>query len=117
MIGLDRIIRILLHDMARRGQQLIEHPQVGRGPVGIHLARPWAVLKGSGEEPVGGYPVPLGRHQHVNDLPELVDRAVEIDPPPGNFDICFVNKPSIPGDVPAGACRVDQQRVKRCTQR
>ena len=63
------------------------------------------MLKGSGEEPVGGYPVPLGRHQHVNDLPELVDRAVEIDPPPGNFDICFVNKPSIPKDVPAGACR------------
>ena len=28
----------------------------------------------------------------------------------GNLDICFVNTPSIPGGVPAGACRVDQQR-------
>ena len=68
------------------------------------------MLKGSGEEPAGGHPVPLGRHQYVNDLRELVDRAVEIDPPPGNLDICFINKPSIARDVPAEACRVDQQR-------
>jgi hypothetical protein len=38
MIGLDQIIRVLLHDMARRRQQLIEHPRVGRCPVGAHLA-------------------------------------------------------------------------------
>ncbi len=38
MIGLDHIIRVLLHDMARERQQLIEHPRVGRGPVGAHLA-------------------------------------------------------------------------------
>jgi hypothetical protein len=53
------------------------------------------VLKSAGEEPAGGRPVPLGRHQHVNDLPELVDRAVEIDPPPGNLDRRFIHEPSI----------------------
>ncbi len=75
------------------------------------------MLKGSGEELVGGHSAPLGRHQHVNDLPELVDRAVEIDPPPGNFeDICFVNKPSIPGDAQGRAALISSG-VNRCTQR
>ena len=39
MIGLDRIISVLLHNMARGRQQLIEHPRVGRCPVGAQLAR------------------------------------------------------------------------------
>jgi len=68
------------------------------------------VLKSSGEEPAGGRPVPFLRHEHVNDLPKLVDRAVEVDPPPGHLDIRFINEPSIPGSVPAGACRINQQR-------
>ena len=38
MIGLDRIIPVLLHDVARGRQQLIEYPRVGRCPVGAHLA-------------------------------------------------------------------------------
>jgi hypothetical protein len=38
------------------------------------------VRKSSGEEPAGGHQMPFLRHQHVNDLPELVDRAVEVDP-------------------------------------
>ena len=34
MIGLKGIVRVLLHDMARGGQQLIEYSWVGRGSVG-----------------------------------------------------------------------------------
>jgi hypothetical protein len=54
MIGLDGIVCVLLHDMARGGQQLIEHSRVGRCPIGGHLARAWAVLEGAGEEPASG---------------------------------------------------------------
>jgi hypothetical protein len=75
------------------------------------------VLKGSGKELAGGHSAPLGRHQHVNDLAELVDRAVETDPPPGNFDICFVNKPSIPADARQGRAASISSGVNRCTQR
>jgi hypothetical protein len=38
-----------------------------------------------GDEPTGGYLVALLRYQHVNDLPELVDRPMQIDPPPAVF--------------------------------
>ena len=68
------------------------------------------MLKGSGEKPAGGRQVPLLRHQHVDDLPDLVDRAVEGDPPPGNLDIRFISEPPVTRGVPAGACRINQQR-------
>ena len=110
MIGLDGIIPVLLHNMAHGRQQLIEQPRISRCPVGAHLAWARAVLKSSGEEPAGGRPVPLLRHQHINDLPKLVDRPVEVDPPAGNLDICFIDEPSIPGSVPTGACCINQQR-------
>ena len=54
MIGFEGIVGVLLHDMARGGQQLIEHSRVGRCPICGHLAGSWAVLEGVGEEPAGG---------------------------------------------------------------
>lgn len=39
MIGFDGIVRVLLHDMARGGQLLIEHSRVCRCPICGHLAR------------------------------------------------------------------------------
>jgi hypothetical protein len=39
MIGFNGIVCVLLHDMARGGQQLIEHSGVGRGLVGDYLGR------------------------------------------------------------------------------
>src|SRR5437868_13698838 len=46
MIGFDGIVCVLLHDMARGGQQLLEHSLVGRCPICGHLARAYAVLEG-----------------------------------------------------------------------
>jgi hypothetical protein len=54
MIGFDGIVGVLLHDMACGGHQLIEHSRAGRCPICGHLAGPWAVLEGAGEEPAGG---------------------------------------------------------------
>jgi hypothetical protein len=45
MIGLDRIIGVPLHDMARRGQQLIDHSWIGRRLIGADLTWAWAVLQ------------------------------------------------------------------------
>jgi hypothetical protein len=54
VIGFDGVIRVLLHDMAHRGQQLIEYPRVGRRPISAHLCWAWAMLEGAGEELVSG---------------------------------------------------------------
>jgi hypothetical protein len=59
--------------------------RVGRCPICSHLARSRAVLEGAGEEPAGGHQIPFLGYQHVDDLPELIDRPIQIDPPPGNF--------------------------------
>ena len=43
MIGFDRIIRVLLHDMAGGGRQFIQCQGVGGRAVGGHLGRSRAV--------------------------------------------------------------------------
>jgi hypothetical protein len=39
MIGLDGVIGILLHDVARARQHLVKYADVGRCPVGVYLSR------------------------------------------------------------------------------
>ena len=63
-----------------------------------------------GEEPASGRQIPLLRDEDVDDLAELVNRAVQIDPASGHFDVRLIDKPPITGRMPAGSCRVDQQR-------
>lgn len=76
MTGFNGIVCVLLYDMACGGQQLIEHSGVGRALVGGHLARAQAMLERPGEEPAGGRQIPFLAYQHVDDLPELIDRSV-----------------------------------------
>ena len=67
------------------------------------------MLECAGEESAGRRYVPLRGDQHVDDLPELVDRPVQIDPPAGDLDVGFVNEPAISWDVSAWSCCVDEQ--------
>jgi hypothetical protein len=76
MIGFDGVIRILLGDVTRGRYQLLDHPRVGRRPIGSHLGGPWAVLQDTSEEPAGGGQIPFGRDQHIDDLAVLVDRPI-----------------------------------------
>jgi len=62
------------------------------------------------EEPMGGRPIPLLRHQHIDDLPILVNRPVHIPPAPGDHYLCLVHEPAISWDMAARPGRVDQQR-------
>lgn len=48
--------------------------------------------------------------QHVDDLPELVDGSVEVDPLAADLEVGLIHEPPIARGVPAGSCRVDQQR-------
>ena len=56
--------------------------------------------------------VPTGRHEHVDDLPVLVDGAVYVPPHAVDPHIGFVDEPAITGRMPYEPSRVDQQRCE-----
>jgi len=47
--------------------------------------------------------------EHVDDLPELVDRAAHIPPLAGDLDVGLVDLPAIPDTMPAGSGNLGQQ--------
>jgi hypothetical protein len=110
VISFDHIIRILIEDMQSVGQELIEHPDVGWRPVGGHLGRSRSLLECMGEESTRGRQIPFLRSEDVDDLPELIDRPVQIDPLARDFDVRLIDEPPIPCGVPARPRAVDEQR-------
>jgi hypothetical protein len=50
---------------------------------------------GALEEPVRRFAVSPGRRVHVDDLPELVDRPIQVDPPSGDLDVGLVHMPAV----------------------
>ena len=108
VIGFDRVIFVLLGDMAGGRYQLVEYPRVGGRVISGDLNRGRPVFQGASEESPGGRRVPLLGDQHVDDLPELVDGPVQIHPPSRNFGLSLIDEPTIAGGVPAGPCRIDQ---------
>jgi hypothetical protein len=67
-------------------------------------------LERVGEEPMRGRQIPFLRGEDVDDLAELVDRPVQVNPPTGDFDVCLIDKPPIFWDVSARPRGVDEQR-------
>lgn len=59
MVGFDRVIGVLLSDMACSGGQLVERTRIGRCAVGGHFAGVGAVLQGAGEEATCRRQIPL----------------------------------------------------------
>ena len=66
--------------------------------------------QGAGEEAAGGGGVPVLGQQHVDDLPVLVDRLVQVALPAGDLDVDLVDEPAVAGGVPEGASGVGEQR-------
>ena len=85
MIGLDAVVAVLVGHMRCRWDQFVQHPRVRTSLIGGDLHRCWAVGQRAGEEPAGGGGVPLLGQQHVDDLPVLVDRPVQVPPPAGTL--------------------------------
>jgi hypothetical protein len=96
VISFDRVVRVLLGDVAGRGQQLSEHSRIRRSPVGAHLGRWCTVLERLGEESASGREIPFLRDEDVDDLAELVDRSVQIDPSPGDFEVVRSARGALP---------------------
>jgi hypothetical protein len=68
------------------------------------------VAERTGEEPASGREIPLLRDEDIDDLPELVDRPVQVDSTSRDFDVGLIHEPPITGDVSARSCSVDEQR-------
>jgi hypothetical protein len=111
VVGLDLVVGIPVGAMPDRRQQLLKHRRVHRRVVGDHLNwRDPHCADGALEEPAGRCRVPPRGHEHVDDLPELVDRAVDIAPPAGDLDIGLVHLPAVAGGMAAGPGGLGQQR-------
>lgn len=117
MICLDRIICVLLNDVACGRHQLVENSRIGRCPVSGHLRRPWGVLKGAGGEPTSGREIPFLGNQDVDNLPVLVDRLIQVDSSPATFTyVSFTNQRSLEACQQGRAASINSG-VTRCTQR
>src|SRR5829696_4285775 len=62
------------------------------------------------EEPAGCLDIPLRRHEDVDHLTGLVDRALHIAPTAQHLDVGLVDPPAIADGMPAWAGGLDQQR-------
>jgi hypothetical protein len=109
MIGLDRVSGVLLQDMARRGQQLLDHSRIGGRLIGADSL---------GRGPCSKARVKNRRVAARSRFWETSTSmtcpnwsiAVQIYPLPGNLDIDLIHEPPITAGVPAGSCHIDQQR-------
>jgi hypothetical protein len=111
VVGLDTVVGVSVGAMPGRRQQRLQHCRVHLRIVGAHLD--WHNphrADGALEEPADGLRVPACRDEHVDDLSELVDRAVHIPPAASDLHIGLVHEPAIPDQVAAGSGGVGQQR-------
>jgi hypothetical protein len=111
VVGLDVIVGVLIGAVPRRREQLVQRDRVGRRLVGDDLhGRDPGGADGPLEEAAGCLGVALSGDEHVDDLAELVDRAVAVAPPTGDLHLGLVHEPAIPDQVAAGPGGVGQQR-------
>jgi hypothetical protein len=110
MIGFDPVVAVLLRDVRSSRDQVVDDSQIRPGLIGRHLDRRRSVAKSAGEESAGGGGVSLLRQQHVDDLPVLVHRPVQVPPAAGDLDIGLVDEPPVPGYMPQRAGGVGEQR-------
>jgi hypothetical protein len=68
-------------------------------------------------KPVGGVSVSSGGHEHVDDLAELVDRAVHIAPLPGDLQVGLIDLPAVAPRGRQGRAASASSGVNRWTQR
>jgi len=109
--GLDPVVRVGHGDVLGGGQELVEHPRGRRRPRALVTSAGGVELgQRPGEEPAGRFLVPFWRHQHVDDLAELIDRPVQVPPPAEHLHIGLVDEPAAPRGVPAGPGRLGEQR-------
>jgi hypothetical protein len=86
VVGLDAVVGVLVGSMPCCRQQLLQHRRIGRCLVSddLHRCDPRRA-DGPFEEPARRRRVASRRDEHVDDLPELIDRPIHIAPPASDF--------------------------------
>jgi hypothetical protein len=111
VIALDPVVGVLVGAMPCRWQQVLQHGRVDRRLIGGDLDGPDPGRVDSlVEEPTGGLGVSARGDEHVDDLSELVDRAVDVTPAPSHLHIRLVHLPAVTHDVSARPSSIGQQR-------
>jgi hypothetical protein len=81
VICLDPVVGVLVDAVPCRWQQFLQHGRVDRRLIGGDLdGRDLGPADGLVEEPTGGLGVSARGDEHVDNLPKLVDCAVDIAP-------------------------------------
>jgi len=118
VVALDAVVGVLVGPMPRRRQQVIEHRRIRRCPVGGDLDRQ---DPGRADRPLnaptGSRRVPPWSDEHVDDLPELVDRAIDAAPLPATFTSVSSTCQRSPTACQHGRAASASSGVNRCTQR
>ncbi len=112
MVGFDPVVRIPLGVMPGDRDKLVKDARVGRCPIRRHLnghrperERPAEERSCCGQIAPDGQP-------HVDDLPVLVDRPVQVRPQAVDLDVGLVNEPAVTRHVTARPCRFDELRCE-----
>ena len=113
MIGFYSVVGVGLGPVPGTGSQLIENTWVHRRLVGGDF---YGQDFGGGQRPDEETPscdtIPPRTDIHVDDLPELIDRPIDVAPAIGHLDRGFVHPPAVPNTVSARACCLRQQRCE-----
>jgi hypothetical protein len=87
VISFHSVVRILLENVSRRRDEVVNDARVHRRTVRGDLDWSRTSLQRTGEERPGCRSVATLADQDVDDLPVLVDRAVEVGPLAGDLDV------------------------------
>src|SRR4029450_8337601 len=111
VVSLDPVVGVLLSAMPCEWQQLLQYRWVHRRLIGGDLGGPdLGRADGPLEEPVGGRGISPSGDEYVDDLPELVDRSIDVAPSAGDLHIRLVDLPAITDGVPTRPSGLGQQR-------
>jgi hypothetical protein len=89
----------------------LEHYRIRRCSVGDHLyGGHLRGVDGLLEEPAGRLDVSPRGHEHVDDLPELVNRPVDVAPVASDLHVGLVHEPASSNMMTAGSRGLGQQR-------
>ncbi len=110
MIGLAAVVAVPLGHVRCHREEVVQHPQVRSSLISGDFRSLRAVDQRAGEESAAGGGVSMLGQRDVDDLPELVDRPVQIPSPASHLDVRLVDEPPVTGGVPAGPGGVGEQR-------
>jgi hypothetical protein len=109
MVSFDPVVGVLGGVVECSRQELGDHADQGVGPVSGDLGRRSMGADRIGEEPCRNLQVSLLGHEHVDDLPVLVDRSVHVPPGPGDLHVGLIDEPVTTHSVAPWSSRVDEQ--------